>query len=95
MSKTSQAYTIRKSNMLNALARLCSARMSSFEGSLLPPPELWPKTREMADQCDENIYTTRTLLLTLVKEGKVYISSHPINNSLRWFICTERISRKP
>jgi DNA-binding transcriptional regulator YhcF (GntR family) len=53
-----------------------------------PPPEQWPKTRELADQCGENIYTTRTLLLALEKEGKVRCTHRSINNSLRWYICT-------
>ncbi|WP_417903533.1 FaeA/PapI family transcriptional regulator [Chania multitudinisentens] len=50
---------------------------------------MWPKTRELADQCGVNIYVARTLLLALEKEGKVHCSHRSINNSLRWYVCTE------
>lgn len=58
------------------------------------PPEQWPKTRELADKCGENIYTTRTLLLALEKEGKVRCTHRSINNSLRWYSCDEQAAIK-
>jgi|UniRef100_A8GKX1 DNA-binding transcriptional regulator YhcF (GntR family) len=63
-------------------------RAAGADGQHPPAPEHWPKTRELADKCGENIYTTRTLLLALEKEGKVSCTHRSINNSLRWYICT-------
>jgi hypothetical protein len=63
-------------------------RAAGAGGQHPPAPEHWPKTRELADKCGENIYTTRTLLLALEKEGKVSCTHRSINNSLRWYICT-------
>lgn len=74
--------------MLNVLRKLCMERATGTERHHPPPPEQWPKTRELADKCGENIYTTRTLLLALEKEGKVRCTHRSINNSLRWYICT-------
>lgn len=62
--------------------------------AIIPPPEQWPKTRELADKCGENIYTTRTLLLALEKEGKVRCTHRSINNSLRWYSCDEQAAIK-
>jgi hypothetical protein len=54
---------------------------------LSPPPEPaeWPKTRLLADLCDEDIYTARLLLLSLENKGKVLCSHRSIGNSLRWY----------
>ena len=73
--------------MLNVLRKLCMERAAGAGGHHPPAPEHWPKTRELADKCGENIYTTRTLLLALEKEGKVSCTHRSINNSLRWYIC--------
>jgi hypothetical protein len=80
--------------MLNVLQGLCSERIALDTLQEPPPPELWPKTRELADKCGENIYVTRTLLLALEKEGKVHCTHRSINNSLRWYICTEQASSR-
>lgn len=50
-----------------------------------PEPEEWPKTRQLADICNEDIYTARLLLLSLAQEGKILCSHHSIGNSLRWY----------
>lgn len=50
-----------------------------------PEPEMWPKTRQLADLCSEDIYTTRLLLLSLEREGKILCSHRSIRNSLRWY----------
>ncbi|AHG20036.1 hypothetical protein Z042_10625 [Chania multitudinisentens RB-25] len=89
MGKIPVTYELRKQHMLNELQNLC-ARCSDQEAlQPLPPMEMWPKTRELADQCGVNIYVARTLLLALEKEGKVHCSHRSINNSLRWYVCTE------
>ncbi|CNG45404.1 hypothetical protein [Yersinia frederiksenii] len=79
----------RESQILAQLRELCLARMGPGALPHLPPPERWPKTREVADECDEDIYATRTLLLALEKKGKVHCTHRSINNSLRWFINVE------
>ncbi|CNH78274.1 Uncharacterised protein [Yersinia massiliensis] len=76
----------RKLQMLAQLQKLCLARMKTTDLLHIPPPERWPKTRELAELCDENIYAARTLLLALEVEGKIYCTYRSINNSLRWFI---------
>ncbi|WET16061.1 FaeA/PapI family transcriptional regulator [Yersinia intermedia] len=52
----------------------------------MPPQSAWPKTRDIADICDISIYSSRSVLLALVVRGKVQVTAHAINNSLRWFI---------
>ncbi len=47
---------------------------------------LWPKTRQIAELCDINIYISRYCLMKLVKDKKAYVSPKSINNSLRWYI---------
>lgn len=89
MEKAIITYEVRKLHMLSVLQALCSERMAPGTLQEPPPPELWPKTRELADMCGENIYVTRTLLLALEKEGKVRCTHRSINNSLRWYICAE------
>ena len=71
----------------------CAESVSKGQGPP-SPPEQWPKTRELADKCGENIYTTRTLLLALEKEGKVHCTHRSINNSLRWYSCDEQAAIK-
>lgn len=58
-----------------------------------PPlePALWPKTRQLADACNEDIYTARLLLLSLEKDRKVICTHRSIQNSLRWY----PVSQKP
>lgn len=76
----------RELQMLIQLQKLCLARMEATGILYAPPPEQWPKTRELADLCDENIYAARILLLKLQKEGVVHCTPRSIDNSLRWFI---------
>lgn len=56
----------------------------------IPDAALWPKTREIADICDESIYTTRRFLLLLEQEGFVLCSHRSIQNSLRWYPARSR-----
>ncbi|WP_257017915.1 faeA-like family protein [Serratia fonticola] len=69
--------------VLIALQVLCNLKCSS---GILPPQELWPKTRHIANFCDMDIYTSRRYLMKLVRNNKVYMSDGLINNSLRWYI---------
>ncbi|MDA5483380.1 hypothetical protein PGS49_22530 [Yersinia intermedia] len=66
------------------LSTLCAERRGP-DGAM-PPQNLWPKTRDIADICDISIYRSRSVLLALVARGKVQVTAHSINNSLRWFI---------
>jgi len=82
MENLPKDFAQRKLIMLQALQELCqSVSVNGVE----PPLTAWPKTRELADLCSESIYTSRWLLLTLVKEGKAQCSPQRIQNSLRWF----------
>lgn len=54
----------------------------------LPPQDKWPKTRDIADYCDTNIYVSRYYLMKLVKKKKAHVSSMPDQKSLRWCIAT-------
>lgn len=77
----------KKCEMLHQLALICGEIESSRgEGGGLQQPEVWPKTRDLADSCGESIYITRTLLLQLVAEGKVIKHSSLLLKSLRWYI---------
>ncbi|MFC0226911.1 FaeA/PapI family transcriptional regulator [Serratia aquatilis] len=71
------------SRVLLALQSLCSDEDAS---DTLPSPELWPKTRHIADYCGIDIYASRRYLMQLVKNHQAYVSSSAINNSLRWYI---------
>lgn len=57
-----------------------------------PPPEpaRWPKTRQLADACNEDIYTARLLLLSLEKDRKVICTHRSIQNSLRWYPVSQK-----
>lgn len=55
------------------------------KGQIIPPPDIWVTTRQIADAHDISIYKARLLLLDLVKLGLVIVSNGPVNNSLRWF----------
>lgn len=59
-------------------------------GGEMPPQNAWPKTRDIADICDISIYRSRSVLLALVARGKVQVTAHSINNSLRWFIIEKK-----
>ncbi|MCW8114303.1 FaeA/PapI family transcriptional regulator, partial [Yersinia intermedia] len=66
------------------LSALCAQRYGP-DGAI-PPQNLWPKTRDIANICAISIYRSRTVLLALVARGKVQVTAHSINNSLRWFV---------
>ncbi len=53
MAKAPKTFESRKSLMLNVLQGLCRERVEG-SGGHHPPPEQWPKTRELADKCGEN-----------------------------------------
>ncbi len=77
----------KKKEILQALTELCKAPAEdTLSGANLPELEYWPKTRQVADQCDASIYVTRAILLQLVEEGKVIKSPQLYFNSLRWYI---------
>ncbi|MNI31148.1 FaeA-like protein [compost metagenome] len=71
---------VKKQNIYGALLTLCPA----VEGNI-PHYDDWPKTREIADACNETIYSARLYLLALADEGKIYCSYQNVNNSLRWY----------
>jgi hypothetical protein len=74
-------WNAKKHNMMKSLNLLCGEIQSPP-----PAPELWPKTRQLADACNESIYTARLLLLALEKEGKVLCTHRSVHNSLRWYV---------
>lgn len=71
---------VKKQNIYRALLVLCPV----VEGNI-PHYDNWPKTREIADACNETIYSARLYLLALAREGKIYCSYQNVNNSLRWY----------
>lgn len=78
----------KKAAVFNVLETLCrNGRIA---------PECWPKTREIANGCDDSVFVTRYWLGLLEKDGLV--SSSVINgsaggrgNSLRW--CPKRCAK--
>ncbi|MDN0094733.1 faeA-like family protein [Yersinia rohdei] len=63
----------------------CNALKEQFAES--PPPVIhWPKTRELADKAQLDIYTARLVLMKLVDEDRAKMSETKVLNSLRWFI---------
>lgn len=72
---------IKKLDVYKALLTLCSIDKHP------PQYDAWLKTREIADACNQSIYSARLYLLALEQEGKVFCSHRNINNSLRWYPC--------
>lgn len=73
-------WNARKLRLMEVLCIIC--------GEVIDPPPAqtrWPKTRMLANSCNETIYTTRLMLLQLEEEGKVLCSHRRIQNSLRWY----------
>lgn len=93
MEEKLKKYDIRKSQILSALKTMCSEYAAIEKSLLLPPVDVWPKTRDLADRCGESIYSARSLLIALENEGKIHCFHRRISNSLRWFICTEEKER--
>ncbi|MNI47810.1 hypothetical protein D3C73_1023460 [compost metagenome] len=79
---------VKKQKIYGALLALCPA----VEGNI-PPYDDWPKTRKIADACNETIYSARLYLLALADEGAVYCSYQNVNNSLRWYprLCKDEL----
>ncbi|OMQ18953.1 FaeA/PapI family transcriptional regulator [Serratia oryzae] len=81
-----------KYNENNGMERVLMALQSfcnfTYPPDTLPPQELWPKTRHIADACNMDIYISRHYLMKLVKNNMAYMSTGSINNSLRWYIAT-------
>jgi FaeA-like protein len=75
----------RKEEVMGILEEQCSILKEQFTES--PPPVInWPKTRELADKAQLDIYTARLVLMKLVDENRVKMSETKVMNSLRWFI---------
>ncbi|TDB61093.1 hypothetical protein C5467_05400 [Photorhabdus khanii subsp. guanajuatensis] len=73
--------------VLNVISKLCTVR----EMQMAPPPESWPSTRDVAEQCNFTIYKARYLLLKLADKGLVMVTPSPVKNSLRWYISEDKI----
>jgi len=87
MRRNKTAVQLKKQEAFRALALICQDLASiPKEGTHLPDPTQWPKTRELADNCGESIYMMRNILLQLVDEGKVIKHASLLSNSLRWYI---------
>jgi hypothetical protein len=80
VSGNDHIWSNKKKRMMAALYAACPDAPTP-----LPDPALWPKTRQLADACNEDIYTARLLLLALESDGKVLCSHRSIQNSLRWY----------
>ncbi|WP_392432197.1 FaeA/PapI family transcriptional regulator [Yersinia sp. HM-2024] len=75
----------RKEEIMGILEEYCHVLKEQFSES--PPPVInWPKTRELADKAQLDIYTARLVLMKLVDENRVKMSETKVMNSLRWFI---------
>ncbi|AHM75635.1 FaeA/PapI family transcriptional regulator [Yersinia hibernica] len=75
----------RKEEVMGILEEQCNFLKEQFIES--PPPVInWPKTRELADKAQLDIYTARLVLMKLVDENRVKMSETKVMNSLRWFI---------
>lgn len=87
MRRNKTAVQLKKQEAFRTLALICQEIASSpKEGAPVSDPTLWPKTRELADNCGESIYMMRNILLQLVDEGKVIKHASLLSNSLRWYI---------
>ncbi|CFQ48093.1 faeA-like family protein [Yersinia alsatica] len=75
----------RKEEVLGILAEHCNVLKEQFTETL-PPVTSWPKTRELADKAQLDIYTARLVLMKLVDEDRAKMSETKVMNSLRWFI---------
>ncbi|CFQ34977.1 MULTISPECIES: hypothetical protein [Yersinia] len=75
----------RKEEVMEILAETCHVLKEQFNESV-PPVDSWPKTRELADKAQLDIYTARLVLMKLVDENRAKMSETKVLNSLRWFI---------
>jgi len=75
----------RKEEVMEILEEKCNALKEQFNES--PPPMInWPRTRELADQAQLDIYTARLVLMKLADENRVKMSETKVMNSLCWFV---------
>ena len=75
----------RKEEVMGILEDHCNSLKEQFTES--PPPVInWPKTRELADKAQLDIYTARLVLMKLVDEDSARMSETKVMNSLRWFV---------
>ena len=75
----------RKKKIKSILEDHCNSLKEQFTES--PPPVInWPKTRELADKAQLDIYTARLVLMKLVDEDSARMSETKVMNSLRWFV---------
>ncbi|QLK60044.1 hypothetical protein GE278_04245 [Enterobacteriaceae bacterium Kacie_13] len=71
-------YPQRKDAVLNALRQLfCEPSTTSEKAGKA-------NTREIALQCDESIYSARSILLALAKEGQVSCTKQAHSRGLSW-----------
>lgn len=62
----------KKETVFNILKDMCHPRSSTKESESLPLSVMeWPKTRDIADECDDSVYVARYWLTLLEKEGRV------------------------
>lgn len=78
----------RKEEVMEILAETCHVLKEQFNESV-PPVDSWPKTRELADKAQLDIYTARLVLMKLVDENRAKMSETKVLNSLRWFIAQD------
>lgn len=76
----------KKQEVLQQLSLICSELEEKATVEVLLHPDLWPKTRVLADGCGESIYMTRNILLQLVEEGTIIKHDELLSNSLRWYV---------
>ncbi|MDN0122960.1 faeA-like family protein [Yersinia aleksiciae] len=75
----------RKEEVMGILEKTCNSLQEQFSEAI-PPVDRWPKTRELADKAQLDIYTARLVLMKLVDENRAKMSETKVLNSLRWFI---------
>ncbi|ATM84715.1 faeA-like family protein [Yersinia massiliensis] len=80
-----KAKNQRKEEVMSILEERCLFLKKQFSESI-PPVDSWPKTRELADKAELDIYTARLVLMKLVDENRAKMSETKVLNSLRWFI---------
>ncbi|OKB66620.1 hypothetical protein BHU62_11940 [Serratia marcescens] len=73
--------------MHSALVELSHNEKRKVEGE---KQETWPGTRELAEQCDVDIYRARALLLKLVEQKLARKSEKRFHKSLRWLAINTR-----
>ncbi|MFI8416094.1 hypothetical protein ACQKDS_06465 [Serratia sp. NPDC078593] len=57
----------------------------STDGKTPPDQHEWLSTRQLAEYINVGVYRARNLLLELVAQGDVIVTSGSVKNSLRWY----------